>query len=508
MLVESKWNTVNISGKTDQGTTSSTITSHVVSTSWYNKVISNDGTRLQKLKNYYAADTCSVEISRALDIIAEDISAMNASDTDNRNFFLQFPEDIKKTTAALLNDALELFGERTEFDSELFDRVRTTLRYGATFYKKNNDGTLSEMPTERFVGYILSEDDEKFVTHYLYDPTIERIDKVGRVFKTKEIAGVIQKKDSKYDTIPVEQLVVFKIGDRPFGESIIDRVYSTWKTMKLLEDSIVIYRVTRSSHKNVFYIDTGNLQGAKKEQAIMQMKRGLSQKKVNRGTDVYAEYDPNSMQEDYFIPTSGNGRGSRIEQLQGAASMGEMPDLEWFSKKLSAGLRIPQSMLDTGEQGQTQYTDMRVGQLYSTEMRYLGYVGRLKRRFKDSIEALFIEFCEKRGISIPPKTYLMIQESHSFAKYKQMELNQSALNIFNSTLQIGQLSKKVALTKYLDFSADDLRENEEAKLTEKGLTPEQIKSMTPVEVDNIVYGDGRLGKKFGLTAPEQQGQGW
>jgi hypothetical protein len=510
MLIESKWNTMKIGsgGQTQQSTTSSTITSHVVSTSWFNKVVSNDGTRLQRLKNYYAADTCSVEIARALDIIAEDVSAMNAGDTDNRNFFIEFNDDkVKKTIAALLNDALDLFEERTALDEEFYDRVRKTLRYGSTFYRKNPDGTLSELPTERFVGYILSETDETKVTHYLYDPTIERIDKIGRSFKTKDIAGALVKRENKYETIDANDMVIFKLGDKPFGESIIERVYSAWKTMKLLEDSIVIYRVTRSSHKNVFYIDTGNLQGAKKEQAIMQMKRGLSQKKVNRNNDVYAEYDPNTMQEDYFIPTSGNGRGSRVEQLQGAASMGELPDLEWFKSKLSAGLRIPMSMLDTGEQGNTQYADMRVGQLYSTEMRYLGYISRIKRRFRKPIEQLFREFCNVRGITFPEKAQLMIQESHSFSKYKQMELNQTSLNIFNSTLQISQLSKKVALAKYLDFTPEELRENEEAKLAEKGIDPTEIKKMTPVQIDNIVYGDGRLGADFGLE-PAQQGQGW
>lgn len=512
-LTEQRWNAVPIGAKVEENYNPTTITSHVMSTSWFNKVITNDGSRLQKLKNFYQADTCSVEIGRALDIIAEDISSANAADNDDAHFFIDFGEEskIKKSVMDIINGAKDIWEERTGMKDEFFDRVRKTLRYGATFYRKNPDGTLSELPSERFVGYILSEQDEKVVTHYLYDPSIETIDRTGRIFQATRSNNAFnitsRTKSDNYQTISVNDLVVFKLGDKPFGESLIDRVYGVWKTMKLLEDSIVVYRVTRSTERRVFYIDVGNLQGPKREQAIERMRIRMNQRKAAKGGELITEYDPQSLGEDLFIPTSANGKGSRVEMLQGGSNLGELTDIDWFSKKLAAGLRIPQSMLDTSDNNQSQYSDMRVGQMYAIEMRYLGMINRYRKRFISPLRESFKEFCSRRDILVPVEANLKIQESHSFAKYKQMELNQTSLNIFNSTLQISQLSKKLALQQYLNFDAEMLARNEEMKLLEKGLTMDQIKQMPQEARDNIVYGDGRLGKDYGLQ-PQTNEQGW
>lgn len=506
-IVESKWNPVSL-GSARQPYT---INSYTQSSSWYNKVINNDGSRMNRLKNYYDADKCSIEISRALDIIAEDISSSNADDEDQFYIHYKYEDKVKKSTIRLLGDALEMWERRTEFDMEFFDRVRKTLLYGITFYKKNKDGTLTELPSERMIGYILDEDDENFVTHYLYDPTLPRLDQAGRSYKTKGNNGFTPvDKDTdagKYETYSVDDLLVLKIGNQPMGTSIIEKVYGLWKTMKLIEDSVVIYRVTRSFERRVYYIDVGNLQGAKREQAIERQRIKLMQKNSNRKGEISTEYDPHSMGEDIFVPTNSTGKGSRVETLQGGGTLGELTDLEWFSKKLAAGLRIPHSMIDTADQQQTQYSDMRVGQMYAIELRYLGYVKRFKRRFAKAIGAHFEEFCRDRQLSLPDGAVFRINDSNSFADYKEIEVQQSRLNVFNSTLQVMSLSKKVALQKYLGMTPEDIAYNEQEKLFEKGLTPEQIKEMPNEVIDNIVYGDGRLGKDYGLET-EQGGQGW
>jgi hypothetical protein len=507
-IVESKWNPVSVGRK--QKSDPYVVNSYTVSSGWYNKIIQNDGSRYNRLKNYYDADKCGIEISRALDIIAEDISSSNADNEDQ--FYIEYKDESKqkKSTIKLMGDALEMWQTRTEMDIEFFDRVRRTLLFGATFYKRNSDGTYTELFPERMIGYILSEDDENFVTHYLYDPTGQRLDNAGRNFKTKQIngfSGISNATNDKYEIYSVDELVVLKIGNKPFGESIIEKVYGLWKTMKLIEDSVVIYRVTRSFERRVYYIDVGNLQGAKREQAIERQRIKLMQKNLNRKGEITTEYDPHSMGEDIFIPTNSTGKGSRVETLQGGGTLGELTDLEWFSRKLAAGLRIPHSMIDTADQQQTQYSDMRIGQLYAVELRYIGYVQRLKRRMTKQLAVDFVKFLNDRQIAFPSDAIFRINESNSFADYKQIELDQARLNVFNSTLQVMPLAKKVGLQKYLGFEQEDLVYNETEKLIEKGLTPEQIKEMPEHVVSNLVYGDGRLGKDYGIEAAEE-GRGW
>jgi hypothetical protein len=93
-IVESKWNPVAVGGNKSNGASGGyNINSYTVSTSWYNKVVANDGSRLAQLRNYDEADRVSVEIGRALDILAEDISSSNADNEDQ--FRIEFEDEDK-----------------------------------------------------------------------------------------------------------------------------------------------------------------------------------------------------------------------------------------------------------------------------------------------------------------------------------------------------------------------------------------------------------------------------
>lgn len=501
-LNENAWNPINLSN-TQRGGYS--IDNYAVSTSWYNRVIEDSGTRYNRLLKYHEADCESVEISRALDIIAEDISSCNADDQDTIR--LEFDEDskIKKTQISVLNGALKVWKKRTGFDMKLFDRVRYTIKMGAMFFTENADGTLKHLPTERFVGYILSEEDENVITHYLYDPNLGRIDKRDRTYIKKH--GNNTSHGDNYEIIPIDDLMIMKVGDEPFGCSLISKVYKVWKQMSLLEDAIIIYRVVRAPERRVYYIDTGNLQGPKREQAIEKQRMRLAQKQVSRNNAVEVEYDPHSTSENIFIPTNSSGKGSRVETLPAGQNLGEITDLEWFAKKMAAGLRIPTSMVDINEQQQNQFSDMRVGQMYQIEMRYMGHIKRMKTPIAYVLGESFARFCEKREIVIPDEMTLVINDSMSFALYKEMEVNQTLLNVFSSTLQINSLSKRFSLQKFMNMDIEELRDNELYKLREKGLSDQEIKELPDNVIENIVYGDGRLGKEYGIEPADGSG-GW
>jgi len=472
-----------------------TINNYSVSTGWYNKLLDNAGTRFNRLMQYDDADRLSVEISRALDIIAEDISSCNA---DNEDFFtIDFPDDsdIKKSMIKALESMKSSWSERTEMDKYLFNRVRRTIKYGATFYRKHADGTLTHLPSERMVGYIISDEDEDFVTHYMYNPNGERIDRRGRGFSHRflgvnHITGI---GEASYETIPINELVIMKIGEGPFGESLVEKVYKVWQQMKLLEDSIVIYRVVHAPERRVYYLDTGALQGDKREAAVERARIRLMQKRAEKNGAVEVEYDPHSTTENIFIPTNSAGKGSRVETLPGGQNLGELTDLDYFVKKMTAGLRIPNSMVDPATEQQSQFSDMRIGQMYQVEMRYLGHIKRMKRQLEFPLRDNFFEYVKSRDVVIPDDIIFRINDSMSFAVYKDMELNQTMLNVFNSTLQISSLSKKFAIQKYLGLDHEDIANNELQKLRELGLTDEEIKAIPEHVIENMVYGDGRLG---------------
>lgn len=508
-LKENAWQPVSVGGSGGKSN-AYTISSYAVSTGWYSQHIDNTGSRRQRLLRYDEMDKDTVEVSKALDILAEDISSSNADDEEIFN--LEFDENQKylKSTIKLLNSAKELWAERTKMDRDFFVRIRNTLKYGISFYLKNPDGTLKVLYPERMIGYILDDADEERVTHYIYDPSIQRIEERNRSTVSKA-SSTNPNSQQNYVTYSVNDLVILKVGDGPFGKSVLESVFKSWRQMTMLEDAIIIYRVTRASERRVFYVDVGNLQGPKREQAIERQRLRLMQKQSAKKGMVATDYDPHSMTEDIFVPTNSQGKGSRVETLPGGQGTGEITDLRWFAQKVAAGLRIPLSMIDVHtEQGQqTPYNDMRIGQLYQEELRYLGYVKRLQRHFVFSLRENYVDFCRAREILVPDGAMLVINSPNSFADYKEVELNQARLNVAGSTLGFPNISKKFVLQKYVGLDEEELIKNEIEKLKEFGLSDETISEMPEEDINNIVYAQTPrpdILEKYGL-APQEPGIG-
>lgn len=501
-LYENTWNPVQIgqqSGK--QG--GYQISTYEVTSSWYNSRLLNTGDRLVRLQRYHDMDKTSVEIGRALDILAEDISSSNAD--DDETFEIKYPEDsnVLKTTTKVMNNMLGIWKTRTKMETELFERVRNLLKFGSIFFLKQADGSLKQLHTERMVGYVLHPDDEDKVTHYVYDPSLPLLTDRNKQNQSQQGRA---SKSNTMDTYPVNDLLVLKIGDGAFGESILERVFTVWRQMTLLEDAVVIYRVVRAPERRVYYIDVGNLQGPKREQAIDKQRMRLAQKQANRNGKLTTEYDPHSTSEDIFIPTNSTGKGSRVETLPPGGNLGELADVTYFAKKLAAGLRIPFSMIDTqGMDQQPQHSDMRVGQIYAIEMRYMGYIRRHARYVASVLESHFRDFCVRRDIAYPEGAELFINPPMSFSIYKDMELQQSKLNIFMSTISISSMSKRFAMQEYLHMDHEVLTYNEHEKLREHGFDDDQIKKMPVPHIHNIVYGDGRLLSEYGIQKEDDVG---
>ena len=510
-LVQEKWNSISLgSGAV---TNPYTISSHAVSTAWYNTEINEASLRNQRLRNYVDADNKSVDISRSIDVIAEDISGCNADNSDL--FRIDYPEDSKvgKARISLANHALKMWQNRTEFDEYLFDRTRLTLLLGATFYEINSDGSLTYLPSEKFVGYKVSASDNKTITHYVYDDSRPAILDMG--FENSKANGdkftTYHDDKKEYRVYSVDDLLIMKVGNGPFGESLVKKVYTIWRQMEMLERSVVIYRITRSSEKRVYYIDTGNLAGRKRDSAIHKQQIRLKQKKTNSGGELLADYSPETMGEDIFIPTSSSGRGSKVETLQGGSNLGEMEDVKWFANKLKDGMRVPDSIIGSASSdNQSTYNDMRVGQSLQVEIRYMGMCKRHKRRLNIPLKENFVKFCSDRGITLHPDMEFSIEESNSFSEYRDMEKNQMLLNMFNSTTQINSLSGQLALSKYLNFDKDDIERNQYLKLKEMGLDDETINSMEEHEVYNLVYAkkpNKETLEKYGITVDDSGGFG-
>jgi len=155
--------------------------------------------------------------------------------------------------------------------------------------------------------------------------------------------------------------------------------------LRMIEDAVVIYRITRAPERRVFYVDVGNLPKQKAEEYV----RGLMQRYRNK-----LMYDPNtgevqdsrkhlSMLEDFWMPRREGGRGTEIQTLEAGQNLSEMEDVKYFQKKLFQSLNVPSSRLEET----TGFNLGKASEISRDEVKFFKFIERLRMKFSE----LFLE---------------------------------------------------------------------------------------------------------------------
>ena len=153
--------------------------------------------------------------------------------------------------------------------------------------------------------------------------------------------------------------------------------------LRMMEDALVIYRLSRAPERRIFYIDVGNMPRGKAEQYLKDIMTRYRNKMVydaNTG-DLKNDSKHMSMLEDFWLPRREGGRGTEISTLPGGQNLGEIDDIIYFQKKLYKALNVPVSRLDP-EQGGGGILG-RTTEITRDEFKFQKFVDRLRRRFAD-----------------------------------------------------------------------------------------------------------------------------
>jgi hypothetical protein len=147
----------------------------------------------------------------------------------------------------------------------------------------------------------------------------------------------------------------------------------------MIEDSLVIYRLSRSSEKRIFYIDIGGLPRNQAEQYMKDVMNRYRNKLIyDQSTgEIKDDRKYMAMMEDYWLPRRDNGKGTEVQTLPGGQNLGELSDLEYFQKKLYKSLGVPSTRLDAGG----GFNLGRSSEILRDELKFTRFVGRLRKRF-------------------------------------------------------------------------------------------------------------------------------
>jgi len=216
--------------------------------------------------------------------------------------------------------------------------------------------------------------------------------------------------------------------------SYLHKAIKALNQLRMIEDSLVIYRLSRAPERRIFYIDVGNLPKVKAEQYLKEVMSRYRNKLVydaNTG-EVRDDRKFMSMMEDFWLPRREGGRGTEITTLPGGQNLGELSDIEYFQKKLYRSLGVPESRI-ASEGG---FNLGRSSEILRDELKFAKFVGRLRKRFANMFNDMLRTQLILKNIVTPEDWEVM--EDHiqydflydnQFAELKESELMEGRLNI-------------------------------------------------------------------------------
>ena len=218
--------------------------------------------------------------------------------------------------------------------------------------------------------------------------------------------------------------------------SYLNKAIKALNQLRMIEDSLVIYRLSRAPERRIFYIDVGNLPKVKAEQYLRDVMMRYRNKLVYDASTGEIRDDKKfmSMLEDFWLPRREGGRGTEIDTLPGGQNLGEITDINYFQSKLYKALNVPSSRID-GEGG---FNLGRSSEILRDELKFSKFVGRLRKRFSNMFSDMLRTQLILKNIITPEDwdqmsehiQYDFLYDNH-FAELKESELMTDRLNMLS-----------------------------------------------------------------------------
>jgi hypothetical protein len=218
--------------------------------------------------------------------------------------------------------------------------------------------------------------------------------------------------------------------------SYLHKAIKPLNQLRMIEDAIVIYRISRAPERRVFYIDVGNMPKIKSEQYLRDIMTKFRNKVVydsNTG-EVKDDRKFMSMMEDFWIPRRGEGKSTEITTLPSGQNLGEMADVKYFEQKLYKSLNVPVSRIET-QQG---FSLGRSSEITRDELKFTKFIERLRTKFSILFDELMERQLALKGIcsvdewhELKEKIHYDFLKDNNFTEIKESELMANRLQLMN-----------------------------------------------------------------------------
>jgi hypothetical protein len=499
--------------------------------SYLPEVYAGHPNRIQRYYQYDDMDRDS-DINAALDTIAD--FCTQSEEQNDEPFMIHYHEEANETEVKLLKTCLNKWVKLNDFKSRLWHMFRHCVKNGDAFFLRDPE-TFEWLWVDHYSVLLVKVDEErgKVADEYLLRNlelnrqakfATTRVDTsqygttplgtsnaygsrggvgggsfqmAGSHIDTRQNRPGQQRNVDEVQVVSAEHMVHLSLSvgmdiNWPFGASILEPIFKTYKQKELLEDSIIIYRVQRAPERRIFYIDVGNMPPVRAKAHIQAIKNEIHQRRIPNRTGggasiLDAAYNPLSIMEDYFFAQSADGRGSKVETLAGGDNLGEIGDLSFFTKKMARGLRIPSSYLSLGEDdgNNVAYNDGKLGAALIQEFRFNKYCMRLQSLLAPVFDSEFKRFVQENGVSVDSHLFeLQFNPPQNFTKYRQIELDAAQAAVYQMVAENKKLSERFKLKRFLNLTEEELLENETQWKEENASKLKKVTGTTPAETEN------------------------
>ena len=278
--------------------------------------------------------------------------------------------------------------------------------------------------------------------------------------------------------------------DRNKGSTLsyLHKAIKSLNQLRMIEDSLVIYRLSRAPERRIFYIDVGNLPKVKAEQYLRDVMMRYRNKLVYDSAtgEIRDDKKHMSMLEDFWLPRREGGRGTEITTLPGGQNLGEITDIEYFKKKLYRSLNVPPSRMD-GEGG---FNLGRSSEILRDELKFTKFVSRLRKRFSNMFNDMLKTQLILKNIITPEDWEIMSEHiqydflyDNHFSELKDAELLNERLSMVQTAEPyVGKyFSQDYVRRKILRQTDVEIIEQDELikKEIEKGIIPDPNAPVEP-----------------------------
>ena len=404
------------------------------------------------------------EVGAALDIYADDSTQEN---TRKEMFELNTDNDVIKREVAA-------FIKQCKLDLHIWDIIRNVAKYGDCFVENVVDLNNVQKGIQRLK--VLNpnflyrvEDKYGYLKEFLQeipDRRANATDMTQSFLPDKKKKNIIK--------LSKDQIVHFRrrtsdANYYPYGKSVLAYGVRVFKSLKLMEDAMLIYRIQRAPERRAFYLETGNLPQSKVEAFVERIKTKFKKQPIWNSAQnaVDHQYNPMTVDEDFFIPIR-NGQGTKIDVLPGAQNLGETDDVKYFRDKLLAALKVPKDFIVEKDK-----SPERKANLSQLDVKFAKAVHRLQRDVELSLNVLL-----KRHLTLVGMPKSMIESvemkltspSDMFEK-RRLEVDEQKVRIVQAVKGLMLFDDEYLYKEYFgmtDAEIEDMKERVKKQNEEQG----------------------------------------